>query len=337
MEPPISHVTEASDSASEQLPSQTANQSEPLFENPFTIEDLLVFDDAELSRMLRNGCFDLTIECFAHGLHGAPASLIRHIESNLPSEQHASFIKELQRSVTDDEIEVARCQVLDALFWELTYWKTPDLYDELTEGEQLHPGIFEQLQPDLTGKVVLDAGAGTGRASLECLRYGARQVYAVEPSPGLLRILRQKLASQIASGQIVVLEGCFDKLPLEDECVDVTLSCSAFTAEPGQGGEPGLVELRRVTRPDGKIVIIWPRMQDYAWLASHGFQYVALPLQQDMQIHFRSLASAIRCAKRFYAHNEEVLRYILERGQPEVPFSVLGVNPPRDYCWLKVE
>jgi ubiquinone/menaquinone biosynthesis C-methylase UbiE len=169
------------------------------------------------------------------------------------------------------------------------------------------------------------------------LRHGAKQVYAVEPSPGLLRILQQKLAGQVATGQVVVLHGCFDKLPLGDDCVDVALSCSAFTAGPEQGGEPGLVELRRVTKRGGKIVIIWPRTQDYEWLAAHGFQYVALPMQQDLQVHFRSLASALRCAKRFYAHNENVIRYILKRGQPEVPFSVLGFNPPRDYYWLRVE
>jgi ubiquinone/menaquinone biosynthesis C-methylase UbiE len=345
MEPPVSHMI---NSASGQTPSQTANQpqekrsaspvfSEPLFENLFSIEDLMVFDDAVLQRMLSTGCFGLTVECLARSLHGVSASLIKRIEHNLSSQQRSSFIKGLQRSLSDDEIETARRQVLDGLFWELTYWKTPDLYDELTEGEQLHPGIFEQLEQDLRGKVVLDAGAGTGRASFESLCHGAKQVYAVEPSPGLLRILRQKLASQVVSGQIVALVGYFDKLPLGDDCVDVALSCSAFTAEPGQGGESGLVELRRVTKRGGKIVIIWPRTQDYEWLASHGFQYVALPMQQDMQVHFRSLASALRCAKRFYAHNENVIRYILKRRQPEVPFSVLGFNPPRDYCWLRVE
>jgi ubiquinone/menaquinone biosynthesis C-methylase UbiE len=313
------------------------HSSEPLFENPFSIEDLMVFDDAALQRMLSRGCFSLTVERLARSVQSASPSLIKHIEHNLSLQQLSSFVKELQHSLADDEIEAARQQVLDGLFWELTYWKTPELYEELTEGEHLHPGIFQQLEPDLRGKIVLDAGAGSGRASFECLRHGARQVYAVEPSPGLLRILRQKLASLADPGQIVVLQGCFEKLPLGNDCVDVALSCSTFTAEPEQGSEPGLVELRRVTKQGGKIVIIWPRTQDYEWLASHGFQYVTLPLQQDMQVHFRSLESALRCARRFYAHNENVIRYILKRRQPDVPFSLLGFNPPRDYCWLRVE
>jgi hypothetical protein len=84
-------------------------------------------------------------------------------------------------------------------------------------------------------------------------------------------------------------------------------------------------------------VIIWPRIQDYDWLTQHGFQHITLPVQQEMRVHFRSLESALHCARYFYARNEQVARYILERRQPEVPFSVLGLNPPRDYCWLTVE
>jgi len=224
----------------------------------------------------------------------------------------------------------------------LTYWKMPDLYDELTEGEQLHPGIFQQLEPDLCDKLVLDAGAGSGRASFECARHGARLVYAVEPSPGLLHILEQKLVCQVRAGvlepgRVIPCRGRFDHLPLQDRSVDLALSCSAFTATPEQGGEPGLAELKRVTRPGGKIVLIWPRIQDYSWLGTHGFTYVALPLQQEMQVRFRSLKSALKCAHRFYAHNEAVVRYIRSRRSTEVPFSVLGINPPCDYCWLEVD
>ena len=98
----------------------------------------------------------------------------------------------------------------------------------------------------------------------------------------------------------------------------------------------GLAELKRVTKPGGKIVLIWPRREDYDWLVGHGFQYEALPLDQEMQVRFRSLQSALRCARHFYAHNRAVASYILERRRPEVPFSVLGFNPPCDYCWLNV-
>jgi ubiquinone/menaquinone biosynthesis C-methylase UbiE len=209
------------------------------------------------------------------------------------------------------------------------------LYEELTEGEALHPGIFQHLEPEIRNRVILDAGAGSGRATFECLRYGARLIYSVEPSPGLLHMLQQKLHQQ-PTCRVIPCNGRFAALPLADESVDIALSCSAFTALPGQGGEEGLVELKRVTTAGGKIVLIWPRVEDRDWLLEHGFQYVSIPLKQEMQVRFRSWQSAIGCAHRFYAHNRMVLCYLLSRNEAIIPFSVLGMNPPHEYCWLKV-
>ncbi len=307
------------------------------FENQFHIEDLEVFDDETLRIILSNRGFGLSGEKLAQSLQGASDGLIQRIRQNLSPSERSSFTAELRRSIPEKQVEAARRYVLDGLFWELTYWKTPELYEELTEGEQIHPGIFGQLEPDIRDKVVLDAGAGGGRATFECVHYGARMVYAVEPSPGLLRILQQKLACQQMAGRIVACRGHFDKLPLAGDSVDTAISCSAFTAEPVQGGEPGLAEFQRVTRSGGKIVIIWPRVQDYDWLTEHGFQYVRLPLCEEMRVHFRSMQSALRCARHFYARNPNVVRYLLKERKPEIPFSVLGYNPPCDYCWLLVE
>jgi len=299
------------------------------------MEDLLVFDDAALHSLLCHQGFGLSVEDLAHSLHGTSEQVIECIQRNVSSNNRAAFLDEMQRAIPPEQVDRARRVVLDRLFWELTYWKTPDLYEELTEGERLHPGIFEQLEPDIRGNVVLDAGAGSGRASFECVRYGAEKVYAVEPSPGLLHILQRKLGS--AHDQIMPLEGRFDAIPLPVKSVDLAISCSAFTADPTQGGEAGLAELQRVTRSGGKVIIIWPRAQDYAWLDRHGFSYVTLQGEQEMCVHFRSLHSALHCARHFYAHNPQVARFIEREHRSDVPFSILGINPPCDYCWLVVE
>lgn len=306
------------------------------FENLFQLDDLLVLDDVTLHCLVGNEACDLNAERLACAAQGASAQVHQHIFRNLPADKREAFDSALRRERSQEEVCAARHELLNQLFWELTYWKTPELYEELIDGERLHPGIFQQLAPDIRGRIVLDAGAGSGRASLECLRYGARKVYAVEPSPGLLYILRDKRAALCEPARLEVRRGRFDALPCEDRSVDLAISCSAFTAEAARGGEAGLAEMERVTRPGGKIVIIWPRRQDYAWLAAHGFHYVALPVQEDMRVCFRSMQSALRCARRFYARNREVECYLLRTGKPEVPFSVLHINPPIDYCWLLV-
>lgn len=307
------------------------------FENPFHIEDLEIFDDDMLQVFLGNCGFGLTVEKLARSLQGVNEELIQHIERNLLPSQRSNFICELRKSIPKAIIEADRCYILDQLFWELTYWKTPNLYEELIEGEQLHPGIFQQLERDISNKVVLDAGAGSGRATFECVHYGARRIYAVEPSPGLLRILQRKIATQAELRCVLPFRGRFDKLPLADDCVDTAISCSAFTSDPAQGGEPGLDEFRRVIKPGGKIVILWPRVQDHYWLAEHGFHYVALPVHDEMLIRFRTLRSALRCVRRFYVHNSKAVRYIIREHKPEIPFLMLGINPPNDYFWMKVQ
>ena len=307
------------------------------FENPFCIEDLEIFDDETLRVLLSVCGFGLTVEKLARSLHGVNEGLIQRIERNLLPSQRSGFLHELHRLIPEALVEADRRNVLDVLFWELTYWKTPDLYEELIEGEQLHPGIFQQLEPDIHNKIVLDAGAGSGRATFECVHYGARKVYAIEPSPGLLRILQQKMLCHIEPCRVMPLKGRFDKLPLADDSVDTALSCSAFTSDPVQGGEPGLAELRRVIKSGGKLIIIWPRVQDHDWLVEHNFCYVVLPVHEVMRIRFRTFWSALQCVRRFYANNSNVIDYIVRERKPEIPFSMLGLNPPCDYCWLKIQ
>jgi ubiquinone/menaquinone biosynthesis C-methylase UbiE len=306
-------------------------------ETPFCIEDLAIFDDETLCLILSNCGFGLTVEKLAQSLHGASEELVQRIQRNLLPSQRSCFLEELSRSISEDQVAATRRCVLEELFWELTYWKTPDLYEELIEGEQLHPGIFQQLEPEIFNKVVLDAGAGSGRATFECVKYGARKVYAIEPSPGLLCILQHKIVCHAESSRVIPLQGRFDELPLADDSVDTALSCSAFTSDPAQGGERGLAEFKRVIKPGGKIVIIWPRTQDHDWLAERGFHYVTLPVHEEMRIHFRTLQSALRCAQRFNAQNRNLIEYLLRERKPEIPYSILGLNPPRDYCWLKMQ
>lgn len=307
-----------------------------LFVNPFTLEDILIFDDSVLRRFFASGIREFDASHLARGLQGASEQVIARIEPNLPADQLISFHALLRRSYPDDLVRRARQRLLDRLFWDLIYWKVPDLYHYLTEGETLHPDIFQRIAPDIYDRVVLDAAAGSGRATLECLRYGANIVYAVDPAPGLLRLLEDRLERPSEAGRVLVRRGSFDFLPLADASVDLSLSCAAFSADALQGGEPGLAELRRVTRTGGKIVLISPRPQDYRWLARHGFRYVACAELQDASVHFRSTEIALRCAQLFYARNPAVIHYILERQRADIPYIILGFSQLHDYCWLTV-
>jgi SAM-dependent methyltransferase len=216
--------------------------------------------------------------------------------------------------------------MLNLLFWDLTYWKTPAEYERLTAGEQVHLGALDVAHVD--GATVLDAGAGTGRVTLPLARR-ARTVYAMDPAPPLLALLEAKLAAHDLRNT-ELLRGSFARIPLPDDSVDAVISCSAFGPPEVRGGERGLDELQRVTRPGGRIVILWP--EDPAWFARHGFRHIVLPGR--LTITFPTLADGIEAARRFYG--ARAVRHLERTGRPELPFGVLGVNEPRDLCWLIV-
>lgn len=331
------------------MPAKDAGAADqPVFENPFGMDDLLVFDDDTLQYLLTQGPLAGRLDdlALALALVGAAPTLNMRAQQALPPPQGEALARAIRQTLgrapaDDPTIRRARRAVLDALFWELTYWKTPELYEALTEGERIHPGVFRSLAPWLTDATALDVGAGTGRATFACLRQGAQQVIAVEPSPGLRQMLQRKAEALGVDGardgaRVTAMSGRFDHLPLPDASVDISLSCSAFTAEPAQGGEAGLAELRRVMRPGGHVVIIWPRPRDHEWYAAHGFTYTSIPTQAEMRIHFRSRWWALACAYRFYGRNAAVMRYLARHHTTELPLSLVGFNPPHDYFALGV-
>lgn len=212
------------------------------------------------------------------------------------------------------------------LAWDLLYWNEPELYDRLTEGEPLHPDLLAGLPLD--GATVVDVGAGTGRLTLLCAARAA-QVYAIEPAAPMRGLLEEKIRGRRLKN-VDVAAGFSDALPLPDASVDLAVSASAFGSDPRRGGEAGLRELQRVVRPGGRIAILWP--DDPQWFIARGFRYQVC--EGALEVRFRDLETAFTCAEIFYS--DIVVSHLQQTRRPIVPFELLGINPPRDACWLDV-
>jgi SAM-dependent methyltransferase len=210
-----------------------------------------------------------------------------------------------------------------ALAWELLYRLEPELYDRLVGAERLHPGVLEWLPPSVDR--IVEVAAGTGRLTLDLLRR-AREVVAIEPAGPLREILNRKLERADHGQRARVRHGFFDALPLSRACADLVVTCSALTPAPGHGGETGLAEMERVCRPGGCVVIVWPHQ--VAWLTAHGYRHVSF--DGDMYVEFASHEEAAELTEIFYPRGVEEVR---RRRWQRVPYSVLGINPPRDLAF----
>jgi SAM-dependent methyltransferase len=210
-----------------------------------------------------------------------------------------------------------------ALAWELLYRLEPELYDRLATAERLHPAIVGWLPRDVD--TIVEVGAGTGRLTIQLIGRGQR-VVAVEPALPLRQILRRKLAAADTDRRVTVVPGFFDHLPFPRDFADLVIACSAFTSSAAHGGEAGLSEMERVCRAGGYVVIVWPN--DVEWLVSRGYRYVSF--DGPMSVQFASLEEAVELAEIFYP---TAVRAIRQDRLLQVPFEVLGFNPPRDLAY----
>src|SRR5438552_18820655 len=80
-------------------------------------------------------------------------------------------------------------RVLRAMCWTLTYHLEPERWDQLAQVEPLPPAIIDALP---AAARALDVGAGSGRLTHH-LEQRAEHIVAVEPSVGLIQLLRRRL------------------------------------------------------------------------------------------------------------------------------------------------
>ena len=206
------------------------------------------------------------------------------------------------------------------LAWELLYRLEPELWDQLVRAERIHPGVLGWL-PD-EADLIVEVGSGAGRLTLDLIEHG-REVVAVEPAAPLRQILQRKLAAAGQGDRVRVTDGFADDLPVASDRADLVVACSVVTPDAGHAGDAGLAEMERVCRPGGCVAIIWPN--NIGWLTARGYRYLSFPGPMAMQ--FASHREAVDLARIFYPRAAGEVR---RRGRREVPYEVLGVNPPRD-------
>jgi SAM-dependent methyltransferase len=97
------------------------------------------------------------------------------------------------------------------------------------------------------GRTLLDLGCGSG-FWLPGYAREAAEVIGVEPDPGLLATARAR------DPKVRVLHGSAEHIPLPDASVDVVHARFAYFFAPRCG--PGLVEVLRVLRPGGALVVV---------------------------------------------------------------------------------
>jgi SAM-dependent methyltransferase len=109
---------------------------------------------------------------------------------------------------------------------------------------------FAALRPQ-AGELVVDVGARDARHTIRLVREHGLRAVALDPLPFHCDLARQAVAEAGFDGEIDVVEGAIESLPLEDASVD-WIWCRDVLAHVD--ARRGLSECARVLRPGGALI-----------------------------------------------------------------------------------
>lgn len=102
---------------------------------------------------------------------------------------------------------------------------------------------------------ILDVACGTGDFSIALARYARKSsVIGVDLSEGMMQKGREKVMKAGLSGSIRMIKGDCEALEFADSSFDAV--CAGFGVRNFEHLEQGLMEMLRVLRPGGKLVIL---------------------------------------------------------------------------------
>jgi SAM-dependent methyltransferase len=116
-------------------------------------------------------------------------------------------------------------------------------------------GILRREIPEVGGKRILETGSGTGLVSLGLAKRGA-EVYLLDLSPEAVRLSRGVFEEDHIDQETV--QASIIDLPFRDSSFDVTWNAGVIEHFGRDDQVQILKEMLRVTRPDGKAVVIVP-------------------------------------------------------------------------------
>lgn len=111
----------------------------------------------------------------------------------------------------------------------------------------------------VSGKRILDVGAGRGIATHAFLSHGASSVVALEPDPS--PIVGREAITELTDGRNVEVVDCLaESIPLEDESVDIVFGRQVMHHMTDHA--QAVKEMVRILKPGGRLVMIREHVVD---------------------------------------------------------------------------
>ncbi len=192
-------------------------------------------------------------------------------------------------------------------------WILPPLLDLVMQQQQLEK-YRREVAASARG-VVLEIGIGSG-LNLPLYSKQVKAVIGLDPSPRLLAMARRRAAAaRICAG---LLQGTATAIPLADNTIDTIVMTWTLCSIPEP--LPALREMRRVLKPDGRLLFIehglapeagvqrWQHWLTPMWSRISG----GCHLDRKMDDLIRSAGFELLELKNDYAEGPRIMTYMYE-------------------------
>ncbi len=121
-------------------------------------------------------------------------------------------------------------------------------------------------------KVLLDVATGTGDFAIQALDLNPDKIIGVDISEGMLNVGRKKMIDRGYSDKIEMKSGDSEQLPFADNTFDAVTV--AFGVRNFENLEKGLAEIRRVLKPEGRVVVLeFSKPKSFPFKQLYGFYF----------------------------------------------------------------
>lgn len=186
-------------------------------------------------------------------------------------------------------------------------------------------------------KAFLDMAAGTADIALEFANRNPSpaQIIGMDFSQSMLKLGANKINKKNLNKKIQLIPGSAENIPLKDKIFDGAIT--AFGVRNFADAKKGLLEMRRVLKPNGKIVVLdfsFPKYRFLKWLYHFYFERI-LPLTGRVISGHKTAYSYLPASVANFPQGEEFKKLLEEAGFKNVSLEPLTLGIVTLYTGIK--
>ena len=190
---------------------------------------------------------------------------------------------------------------------------------------------------NISNKTFLDVATGTGDIALEiAMRHpSALQVIGMDFSQSMLKLGSNKINEKNLDREIPLIPASAENIPLKDQVFDGAIT--AFGVRNFSDAQKGLLEMYRVLKPNGKIVVLefsFPKYRLLQWLYRLYFEKI-LPLTGRIISGHKTAYSYLPVSVANFPQGEEFKKLLEDSGFKKVSLKTLTLGIVTLYTGIK--